>query len=101
MIDQDQQRDPADEAANRAEMEEPVHCIMGAGEPDEWGRREQTSCTDVDGGGDCVHCPCCCACMGCLYGPRDGMLLTAEQRAPIAAVALDYDDVPPNAGSAS
>lgn len=55
----------------------------------------------IDDGVDCAHCECCCACLGCEYGPRDGLALTAEQRAPIAAVALDYDDVPPNAGSAS
>lgn len=23
----------------------------------------------------CVHCECCCTCMGCLYGPPDGMLM--------------------------
>ena len=50
---------------------------------------------------DCVCCECCCTCLACEYGPRDGLELSAEQRAPIVAVALDYDDVPPNAGSAS
>ncbi|HEV2927569.1 MAG TPA: hypothetical protein VGW74_02670 [Propionibacteriaceae bacterium] len=23
----------------------------------------------------CVHCECCCTCLGCEYGPRDGMLM--------------------------
>lgn len=62
------------------------HCQSGVGdEIDDFGTRAQTPCTDVDGGGECVHCECCCDCMGCLYGPRDGMTLTEEQRAPIAA----------------
>lgn len=34
---------------------------------------------------ECVCCECCCTCLACEYGPRDGMLLTEEQRAPIAA----------------
>lgn len=114
-MDQDQQRDYAEEQANKAEMQEEDHCMYGI---DEDGH--QTSCTDVDGGGDCVCCECCCSCLGCEYGPRNGMLLTAEQRAPIAAfeatdgelareaaeadgepVEPDFDAVPPNAGSAS
>jgi hypothetical protein len=38
---------------------------------------------DVDGEYDdfCVHCECCCTCLGCQYGPQDGMLMfpqTAE-----------------------
>lgn len=53
----------------------------------------------IDDGGDCDHCNCCCPCLGCEYGPRNGMQLTAEQRAPIAGVT--FDDIPPNAGSAS
>lgn len=24
----------------------------------------------------CCHCECCCTCLSCEYGPRDGMLLT-------------------------
>lgn len=36
---------------------------------------------------ECVHCECCCECLGCVYGPRVGMPLTEEQRAPIAEVA--------------
>lgn len=55
----------------------------------------------LDDGIDCAHCECCCSCLGCEYGPGDGMQLTAEQRAPIAALAAEYDDVAPNAGSAS
>lgn len=45
-----------------------------------------TSCTDVDGGGQCVHCECCCSCLGCEYGDRNSPPMTAEQRAPIAGV---------------
>jgi hypothetical protein len=44
-----------------------------------------TSCTDVDGGGECVHCECCCSCLSCEYGDRNSPPMTAEQRAPIAA----------------
>jgi hypothetical protein len=29
-------------------------------------------CYDED---ECVHCDCCCTCLGCEYGPKDGMLL--------------------------
>ena len=39
----------------------------------------------------CVCCDCCCTCLACEYGPRDGMLMTEQQRAAIAAV-----DVSPN-----
>lgn len=38
----------------------------------------------LDEGEECVHCDCCCPCLSCEYGPRNGMLLTEEQRAPIA-----------------
>lgn len=64
------------------------HCVMGVeyeDEPTGFRTARNTSCTDLDGGGECVHCPCCCSCLGCEYGPRDGMLLTEEQRVPIAA----------------
>ena len=27
---------------------------------------------------DCVCCECCCTCLGCEYGPRDGMLMFPE-----------------------
>lgn len=27
----------------------------------------------------CVHCDCCCTCLGCEYGPRDGMLMNPDQ----------------------
>lgn len=79
-----------------------------------------TSCTDVDGGGDCVHCECCCSCLGCEYGDRNSPPMTEAQRAPVAAFEAtdgelareaaeadrepaepDFDDVPPNAGSAT
>lgn len=53
----------------------------------------------IDERGDCAHCDCCCDCLACIYAPQDGMELTAEQRAPIAAVT--FEDVAPNAGSAS
>jgi hypothetical protein len=79
------ERDYAEERANTAEMQEEDHCIY--------------PCGDVDAGGDCVCCPCCCQCLGCEYGPRDGMLLTAEQR--VGVVEGFVVDVPPNAGSAS
>lgn len=35
--------------------------------------------------GECVCCECCCECMACLYGPRDGVGLTEAQRAPARA----------------
>jgi hypothetical protein len=107
------ERDHAEEQANRAEMQEQDHCIRCMPTRDPWTGHEED---DVD----CVHCPCCCECLACEYGPRDGMPLTAEQRAPIAAFEAtdgelaraaadadrepadpDFDDVPPNAGSAS
>jgi hypothetical protein len=82
------ERDHAEEQANRALMQEEEHCIMGVEHDDDvWRTPRNTSCTDVDGGGDCVHCPCCCTCLGCEYGPRDGMELTEAQRAPIRAIA--------------
>lgn len=35
----------------------------------------------------CVHCPCCCTCLGCEYGPRDG-LIAVESATPAQAAAL-------------
>lgn len=61
------ERDYAEEAANRGDMREQDHCIQPCGD---------------DEVGDCVCCECCCSCLGCEYGPRDGMPLTDEQRAP-------------------
>jgi hypothetical protein len=29
--------------------------------------------------GLCVHCECCCTCLGCEYGPHDGMLMNASE----------------------
>lgn len=55
----------------------------------------------IDDPVDCVCCECCCTCLGCEYGPRNGMPMTAEQRAPIAAMAFHCLDAPPNAGSSS
>ncbi|BCJ45360.1 hypothetical protein GCM10010168_86290 [Actinoplanes ianthinogenes] len=69
------ERDYAEESANRAEMFEPDHCIRGYDSESE----RATSCSDTDNGGDCVHCPCCCTCRPC----------------------AEPGDVPPNAGSAS
>lgn len=71
------------------------HCVGGTDyedEPTGFRTPRQTPCTDVEGSGECHHCPCCCDCMGCLYGPRDGMLLTEEQRAPIAAHKSQTED---------
>lgn len=82
------ERDHAEEQANKqaATEDEGWHCFRCVeSEPD---------ADDVE----CVHCDCCCSCLGCEYGPRDGMLLTAEQRAPIAEF---LHEVAPNAGSAS
>lgn len=70
------------------------HCVMGVDyedEPTGFTTVHNTSCTDLDGGGQCYHCECCCTCLGCEYGPQNGMLLTEEQRAPIAAVDLGTD----------
>ncbi len=33
---------------------------------------------DLNEEDDCVHCQCCCTCLGCEYGPRDGMLMFPE-----------------------
>lgn len=52
----------------------------------------------LDEGDNCAHCDCCCECLGCIYAPRDSVPMTAEQRAPIAAMTFDRGDVPPNAG---
>lgn len=30
----------------------------------------------------CCHCECCCTCLGCEYGPRDGMLMYPDGPAP-------------------
>jgi len=75
VIDQDQQRDAAEDAANLREMEEQDHCLPGAG---------GAPCTDVDAGGACVCCECCCTSLAMEYGPRDGLGLNEAQRAPIA-----------------
>lgn len=40
-----------------------------------------------DDEGDCRHCECCCECLGCEYGPRNGLGMTDEQRAPALAIA--------------
>ena len=28
---------------------------------------------------ECVCCECCCTCLACEYGPRDGMLMFPER----------------------
>lgn len=67
------------------------HCRSGwqYGEDDEEDGRA-APCTDVDAGGECVQCECCCESLAMLYGPPNGMLLTEEQRAPIAELAKEY-----------
>jgi hypothetical protein len=35
----------------------------------------------------CVHCECCCTCLGCEYGPQDG-LVAAESATPEQAAGL-------------
>lgn len=54
----------------------------------------------IDEGGDCAHCECCCDCLGCIYAPRESLGLTEEQRTPIAAMAAELNEAPPDAGSA-
>lgn len=34
---------------------------------------------DDNANDDCVHCDCCCTCLGCEYGPQDGMLMFPER----------------------
>lgn len=65
------------------------HCVMGVELDDDCESLYATSCTDVDGGGQCVHCECCCSCLSCEYGPQNGMPLTEEQRRPIAETLTD------------
>lgn len=52
------------------------HCFhhQHTSECDDW--------CDGDEGDDCVHCECCCTCLGCEYGPRDGMLMYPDGPAP-------------------
>ncbi len=67
-------------------------CSVGAGEHCDH-HQHNSVCGWDDGYGDCdaaasddcVHCPCCCTCLGCEYGPQDGMLLTPTQRERIGA----------------
>ncbi|MFB6392694.1 hypothetical protein [Polymorphospora lycopeni] len=33
----------------------------------------------------CMHCECCCSCMGCLYGPPDGMLMFPDVATEVPA----------------
>lgn len=37
-------------------------------------------CADED---ECVCCPCCCTCLGCQYGPKDGLLMWPNGNAEI------------------
>lgn len=50
--------------------DEQVHCyhVDRISDDDDWE-------PDDD---ECVHCDCCCTCLGCEYGPRDGMLMFPE-----------------------
>lgn len=53
--------------------DEPEHCAGNCGvQYDEWGEEID------DPSSGCVCCPCCCDCLGCIYGPRDGMLMFPE-----------------------
>jgi hypothetical protein len=80
-VNNSDERDYAEEQANQAEMQEQDHCMQGYDDETE----RTTSCTDVDGGGDCVSCECCCTSLAMEYGPQNGMALTEAQRAPIRA----------------
>lgn len=44
-----------------------LHCDHA---PWSWDEQEDGEYDDY-----CVHCDCCCTCLGCEYGPRDGMLM--------------------------
>lgn len=35
----------------------------------------------------CCHCDCCCTCLGCEYGPRDGMVMFPNGNPEIEAMA--------------
>ncbi len=35
-------------------------------------------CAYEDDDDYCTHCECCCTCLGCEYGPRDGLLLNPQ-----------------------
>lgn len=51
-----------------------VHCEHHTHD-DRCGGRYDGGC-DWDYGADyCVHCDCHCTCLGCEYGPQDGMLM--------------------------
>jgi hypothetical protein len=66
------ERDYDEEAANQAELEEQDHCIHHQ-HNDRCGG-EYGDCDDA-ASDDCIHCRCCCTCLGCEYGPQDGMLM--------------------------
>ena len=68
------ERDYAEEAANRAEMQDEAgHCGNDCG-----GTTDEAGQWDP-GDDDCAHCECCCQCLGCEYGPRNSLLMTPEQ----------------------
>jgi hypothetical protein len=48
-------------------IDDDLHCIhtVRDSEFDDWDMADDY----------CVHCECCCTCLGCEYGPRDGMLM--------------------------
>jgi hypothetical protein len=56
------------------------HCARCKPTRDAWTGHQED---DVE----CVHCECCCECLGCEYGPRDGLGMTDEQRAGARAIA--------------
>lgn len=53
-------------------MSDADHCFHHTCDPDDRDDCAAGDCYDSD---DCVHCECCCTCLGCEYGPRDGMLM--------------------------
>jgi hypothetical protein len=60
-VNNSDERDHAEEQANRAEMQEEDHCI-----------RCDSSSDDYDPA-ECICCPCCCECLACEYGPKVGV----------------------------
>lgn len=62
-------------------LDEDDHCgDMCTGRYDEDGNWDEPD-------GECVHCECCCDCLGCVYAPQDGMLMFPDRAADAPAVA--------------
>lgn len=57
------------------------HCFHHACDPVDNDACAAGDCGDED---DCIHCDCCCTCLSCEYGPRDGMLMWPDGNAEIA-----------------